>query len=318
MNQADLLPENKARVAKLMARAIATLGLDLSGLTVLTEVGTKAFMTTPMIAASRAWAQELGCADAFAPTARRPIEVAGAVDIVTNLRFVRPIDAHLIAALKPTAAISLMWEPWEFREEDLDLPACRARGVAIAGTPETHEDLQIFHYLGATAVKLLLEAEIEVVRSVVGVIGSPPFLAPVQDAVAAMGATVRIVDPFDRTASWDDLDAVVVAEHTDRRMLIGEGGLDPARVSHAVIVHICGAIDADKLAACGVRVHPPTPASVGYMTVTTGHAGPRAVVDLHAAGLKVGATVARARLAGLDVEAAVCAAVESGYGLPLP
>ncbi len=53
----------------------------------------------------------------------------------------------------------------------------------------------------------------------------------------------------------------------------------------------------------------------GYMTVTTDHVGPRPVVDLHAAGLKVGEMAVRCRRAGLDAAAVARSVVASGLAL---
>ena len=58
--------------------------------------------------------------------------IAGA-DIVTNLGFVRPIDEPLLSKLGPQAVVSLMWETWEHRPEELDRDACKRLGIANTG-----------------------------------------------------------------------------------------------------------------------------------------------------------------------------------------
>ena len=51
------------------------------------------------------------------------------------------------------------------------------------------------------------------------------------------------------------------------------------------------------------------------MTVTTAYMGPRAVVDLHAAGLKVGEIVVNNIRKGMSVDDAKLDAVKSGIAL---
>jgi hypothetical protein len=51
------------------------------------------------------------------------------------------------------------------------------------------------------------------------------------------------------------------------------------------------------------------------MTITTAYAGPRPVIDLHAAGLKAGGEVVRARRLGLDISSAIEESVRNGFGL---
>jgi hypothetical protein len=84
------------------------------------------------------------------------------------------------------------------------------------------------------------------------------------------------------------LDAVVLAEHRDRRTLIGgETGvpIDVLEQSGAVLAHIAGAIEDPH---SRLHKYPPGDALRGRMTVTTDVVGPRPVVDLHTAGLSVG------------------------------
>ena len=113
-----------------------------------------------------------------------------------------------------------------------------------------------------------------------------------------------LVDPAEPGwASRDDVgdflagaDAVVLAEHRNDEMLIaGPTGLDLAtlRASGAPVVHLSGAVDDDLLLTAGVAKVPPGSFPPGRMTVTTGHVGPRPVIDLHVAGLEVGEALVR-------------------------
>ena len=51
-----------------------------------------------------------------------------------------------------------MFEAWEFREADLDLAACRDRGIRVAAVNERHPDVGVFPFLGPLCVRLLADA----------------------------------------------------------------------------------------------------------------------------------------------------------------
>ena len=70
------------------------------------------------------------------------------VDILTNTGFLRPINKKLIKALTPKCVIPLMWEPWEFRPEEIDIDACVERGIKVYGTNEADPRLKTMDYIG--------------------------------------------------------------------------------------------------------------------------------------------------------------------------
>jgi len=338
------IPGNLPRCRQLIERSIHTLGLDLRGLTVLTEAASGYYALTPFIAvlagADRVLALTRDSRYATADEVCRftealqgqwgfavPVEILRSrddpriseADVVTNCGFVRPLDAAFLQRLKSTAAIPLMWETWEFRPEDLDLPACRRLGIPVLGTNEHCPELEIFTYIGHVALKLLYEMGFEAFRSRVLVLGSGEFVGQVQSLLERAGAEVgrlspgswQLSDPQARRL-WQSAEALVVVEYHTRRMLIGAGGeITPQQLSalnpHLAIAHICGGADRAGLDALGFPCHPAVFAPAGYMSVATDYVGPRPLIDLHAAGLTVGAHLARARLRGLSAAAAEAA-----------
>ncbi|MEJ5197352.1 MAG: hypothetical protein WHX53_00370, partial [Anaerolineae bacterium] len=105
----------------------------------------------------------------------RRLELFAAADIITNLGFVRPIDAAAVAAMKPTAVVPLMCEGWEIRPGDVDLEACRARGIPVIATNEDYPGLEVFAYSGWLALKMLFDAQIEVHKSRLAVVSGDKF-----------------------------------------------------------------------------------------------------------------------------------------------
>jgi hypothetical protein len=303
-----------------MDEAIEQFELDLTGIAVLTETASGPFVVTPLIAAraggsvvavtrdsrhararevcdyTLAWARRLGVADAINIHVGQGADRAADADLVTNLGFVRPIDAAFVARMKAGTVVSLMCEPWEVRPEDADVAACHAAGKPVLGTDERDPRVETFRFVGMLALKLLLELEIEVLSSRIVVVSSDPFATPTVQLLRDLGAAVTLADVTAGADLRDELitdacreaDAVVVAEHRDRRTVLGGATglrLDVLEAAGAVVAHIAGAVDDPEER---LRKHPGGRAVPGYMTMTTDVLGPRPVIALHAAGLRVG------------------------------
>jgi hypothetical protein len=99
---------------------------------------------------------------------------------------------------------------------------------------------------------------------------------------------------------------MIIAEHKSSQLLLGKGGLIEFDSIHKFnpmqkIGVICGNVCEFGLRKSGLQFCPQTIAPVGHLSYQPYLMGPRPVLDLYAAGLKVGETMARARLAGLSV-----------------
>jgi hypothetical protein len=326
---------NKQRCFRLIENAINSFELDLSGFNVLTEAATGHYSLTPLIAS-------LAGADSVLALTRnsrfgsedqvhqilselstdygaKRIEIGvdrkhpeiGKADIVTNLGFVRPLDFSLLSQLRQHASVSLMWEPWEFRESDVDLSACQSLGIPILGTNEDDERLQTGRYVGHLAVKLLFEMNVEILKSRVLVCGSGKFGRHTVQTLKALGAEIYYVNSEsgmtmaapEAKSFLASTDAIVFCEHVRRDCLMGPSGdicpTDLYEINGSIIlIHICGCVDVTSIRDSGLTVNPSTPAEFGFMTVATDYLGPRPLIDLHVAGLLVGQNLASARRTG--------------------
>ena len=329
---------NIKRIEKLIGDAIDTYNLDLSGLTVFTEAASGNYVVTPLIAAlagsdrvfaitrdsrygkaadvrefTLELAQRWGVGDRIEIVSNKIPSTLSQVDIVTNLGFVRPIDKNIITHLKPTAVLPLMWETWEFREADLDLSECRRVGITVLGTNEREVGLDLFTYVGYLAVKLAFELEIEIYRSKVVVVGSGVFGESCVKAFDKLEADIKYIDlaagasleTESAKSTLRDADLVVLVEHRNPVCLIGSEGqiaVDEllALSPHVSIVHIAGNINREEIDNATIPCLPKKSAAPGYMSVTTDYLGPKPVIALHTAGLKVGEAMARTRLAGFN------------------
>jgi hypothetical protein len=240
-------------------------------------------------------------------------ELIGNADIITNLGFVRPIDANFLKRLKKTAVIPLMWETWEFRDEDIDLEECRRLQIPVLGTNEHYPKLRTFEYMGHLALKLIYHLDVEIFLTKIMILGSGEFAEQIVSTLASVGAESVLIrtDIKGQLASsttreyFRDADAIVIAEPSDRRAIIGpEGEISFEEIvkinPSLAVVHICGVIDQEELKISKLRYLPSRLARPGHMSVTTDHLGPKPLVNLHTAGLKVGEAMARARFKGLN------------------
>jgi hypothetical protein len=307
---------NPRRLVYLMRQAIDCLKLDLSGLAVLTEAASGPFAVTPVLASlagarcvtaltadsryasasevvtqTRALESLCGVEPAAILTKRSPDLFADA-DIITNLGFVRPIDRRAVAAMKPTAVVPLMCEAWEVRAEDVDLHACREKGIAYAGTNEDFPGLEIFAYSGWLALKLLFEAGIEMHKARILIVSTDKFGRVIRNRLAENGLKARLVPALSREVV-QGCDVIIVADYTRSDPILGPRGDLTGRqlerfAPHVTVVQFAGRVDAEGLSAAGMTVYPEGPLPAHRMAKTLAYLGPRPAVELHAAGLKVG------------------------------
>lgn len=279
-----------------------------------------------IIATTRQLADAFDVGDVIECVDRRSHQHLARADIVTNSGHVRPIDRDLIDALKPTAVIPLMWETWEFRESDFDLVLCRERGILVLGTNEQAVPCDMRQFIGLSGLKLLLELGYD--GGAVLVLGNSPLPgAALIDTFRRLGLKVTWVSddpsadmPYCNLASHfaalgSEYTHLLVAEHLNSTLLLGSGGL----LDFALIVSInpglqigvmCGNIDTIGLRASGLRFLPELIAPFGFMSYQPAALGPRPVLTLYAAGLKVGEQMARARLLGQEPSQAAYTAIQ--------
>ena len=331
---------NPARLVRLMAEAIERCELDLDGAVVLTEAASGAYAVTPVLAAlagaevvavtrSTRYGSAAEIAQKTLDLARRadlpagslriveekPADVTGRADVVTNSGHVRPIDAAMVDRLKPTAVIPLMYESWEYRAADVDLAACRRRGIAVAGTNERHPAVDVFSFLGVMAVRLLHEAGIAVYRSRLLVLCDNPFRPFIVSGLEGAGASVDVATTVTGPVRGG-YDAVLVANHPTKRPIIGtdEATVIADKWPGAVVAQYWGDVDRDALAWAGVSFWPRESPGLGHMGVLPSAVGPEPIIRLQSGGLKVGEILWRSRTAGASPEESVATVEQCGFG----
>lgn len=341
---------NPRRVCRLIQRCIDTWRLDLSGLTVLTEAASGYYTVTPVLAAmagaekvlaltadsrfakadevvaqTRALEKLCDVQDRVDILTRRSMDLFAAADVVTNMGFVRPIDAEAIAAMKSTAVVSLMYHAWEKRDSDVDVEACRDRGILLMGTDEQTFSLNVFGYCGTLCQAMLFDAGLEVRTNRIVVVSSDRFGPVLYASLLGAGAEVVLIPPArlaERPEVLSGCDAVVLADYAFPGPIIGpDSPLSSSTLSRlagdAVVIQFVGGADTDELAQYGLRAEPSVALPPKQMGRTFAHLGPKPVVDLIGAGVKVGEVMARARLAGLGIAEATARAMETSPAEPV-
>lgn len=310
------------RLVGLMKAAIGRLGLELTGHTVLTEAATGAYAVTPVLAAlagarvfalanetryasadeidktTFALAQIAGVRDRIELVYEKSPAILSEVDIVTNSGQVRPIDKAMTSFLKNSSVIPLMYEAWEYRAADVDLDACRSRGVAVAGTNERHPAVDVFPFLGPLAVRELHDAGIAVHGCHIVSLCDNDFAPFIRTGLQSCGAKVSQTRHLTPQVLASHCDAILVAlKPGDGPVLTAaDAELLSKYAPGTAVVQYWGDIDRTALTHAHVPVWPPQEPMPGHMAVLLSAVGPEPIVRLQAGGLKVGEVLAR----GLD------------------
>ncbi len=348
------------QVLRLARRAVERHRLDLRGLRVLTEAATGYRRVTPVIAALAGADEVYAVGRDSAQAARRDAEaqtaylaeLAGvqdrvrlfttrlqaplaAVDLVTDLPGVRPVDEAILRNVSSTAAVSLMRGAARWHPADVDVAACRRLGIAVAGVDE--DAIGLYRYLPMAVVRGLLEAGVELVGASVTVAGEGPGYPYVVRALAQLGAHVYVAAPesagriglYGGEKSGDQLgedavlgrlaecDGLVLCPASGDERWVGPGAaVDAARLAeaapHLAVVTVDAQADGRSIAAAGLRCAPAGGPDAPFELL------PQPLVELAAAGLKVAEVMARARQRGSSPLAAEQLAAAEVHADQLP
>jgi hypothetical protein len=324
--------ENPSRVRRLIEDSIDSLKLDLSGFTVFTEAASRNYVVTSIIAAmsgakvyaltadspygyakdvkdlTYAFAKFCNVRDSIEVIFEKNVNAIASADIVTNLGFVRPIDASFVGMMKELAVVSYMYEAWEYRQEDVDIAACRSKNIPVMATNEEIGN-SVFSFCGNLCLKMLFQSEIEVYESRIAVVSRDKFGRVIEKYLKAIGSDVHLIADLrseDAKNHLDDIDALVVADYNEKGVLVGS---DNAQISAAnlrklsekvSIIQFAGDVDIEELNRFQIPYYPSKRVGKNRMGMTLADLGPKPVIELHSAGLKVGEALARARRRGLS------------------
>lgn len=335
MKPAKINPQfNPVNALKLANKAVFYHRLNLSGAVVLTESSNGNYAIGPVIAAlagaKKVYALIKKSKYSSVTEAKRDLDallkiypgrgcikivydktkaVFGDCDIITNTGLLRPIDKKTVNWMKGTGVVPLMYEPWEFRKQDIDLSACRKRGIAVLGTNETKAGREIFGLAGELCLKQLLAAGIKIKGSRILVVQDSKFGPPICKTLKINGARVMNSSPALAKHRIRNLDVIVVAANPKSGPIIGKNGyIDPkilkVRSPKVIVAQFYGEINRDDLRKAAIKYFPVSDPGPGHMGVTFGAFDPEPLVYLFTAGLKVAQILWSARISGLTVKEA--------------
>lgn len=296
-------------IIEIIVESIKLLDLDLCGLTVFTEAGSGHYLYTPLISAlagaERTYAMikdsRYGKKEDIADHLRRKMAelsiddnkvfilhekeppAINRSDIITNLGFVRPINKGFIDCMKKRSVISLMCEAWEYRKEDVDIDYANDKGIPVVAVNEEDDRIRIMDYVGLLAEKKAGEIA---PGARVALFGSDKFTKKIEERT---GWDVFGVDMFDRLISEiERYDVIVLSHHSvDNSPFFDTHNLE--KVKDKTFIQIAGGlIDFQHAIKEGISVFPERDVKPGYMGWTLAELGPKPVIHLHTAGLKVG------------------------------
>jgi len=336
----------KERKRKIVREAIEKFELDFSGLTVFTEAATGNYLYTSIMAALA------GAENVFAVTSdseycskeeirEQTLEEASKLevndkitvlfekdqgclsrsDIVTNSGFVRPITREIISYMKPTAVIPLMWSATELRPQEIDLQACREKGIVVLGTNENHPKLNLLASSGFKICKILFEKGFSVYGDKLLLIGSGDVCnLPTEFFINNKVSIDRVAfdnDIPEKQRSFirnreevlknlGSYDAIIVNELRYNIDIISNEGFIPVKLFKKAnpfiqIIHVTGSINKDDILREGLELYPKHTRPFGYMSISSDYLGPRCTLGLNAASLKVAEVASRCRLKGMSV-----------------
>ena len=325
-------------------KTIKRLELDLQGKVVLTEAATGPYMVTALIAslsgAEKVFAftkstkygsaefvfsqykplmeewgiKNIELIDQLAPT------VISQCDIITNSGHLRPLDQSILRHMKPNSVISLMYEKWEFRDEDIDLDYCKKNNIPIAVLNERHKDVDVFNYLGDMAMKLIFDANLCLYNNKFILLCNNQFgpfiaktlskvcqlgvIAPSSDKALYEGHSIDWLSDFPEIKISDeyrDAKAVLFTAYPFDKSWIGDSGapitLDELirQINDPLILRYAGDMDTQSAIKLNVPYYPLDVKS-GHMGILPSEIGPDPIMRLQAGGLKAAECVLAGQL----------------------
>jgi len=324
--------KNPYRVKKIMEDVIASYRLNLDNLVVFTEAASKNWVVTPIIAAlagakvfavtydskygsfkqvkdyTDCFAEFCGVEENISVINDKNQKIINQANIITNLGFVRPINKSLIEMMNERAVIPLMYESWEFRDSDLDIKSCEENGILVMATNEEAPELNLFKYCGLLCLKMLFKLDLEVNGNNILIVSSDKFGIKLSTFLRAQGAKVKLIKSFKNYTNQEELseyDTIIIADYISKGVIIGD---DTAQINsdrineNTSIIQFAGDVDIHRLKKAKIPFYPKKRLGNSRMGMTFADLGPKPLIELNSAGLKVGELMARARLRGMTVD----------------
>lgn len=231
-------------------------------------------------------------------------------DIITNSGSLRPIADEFIVQCPNSCVLSLMFEEWEYREQDFSLTTCKQNNIRVVGVNERHPQVDVFGYLGDMVIRLIQDAGKTPYRNSFIVVGNNDFVPYLLQPLTAAAARVGVFAPsnyklkieqlgaqylgefasFQILPEWESTEAVIYtgAPFTHVRWHESDSlrASELSKLNAPVLLRFAGDIDEKHLATNNVTFYPSAVAS-GHMGIIPSQIGWDPILRLQAGGLKV-------------------------------
>ena len=231
-------------------------------------------------------------------------------DVITNSGSLRPILDEYLTRCKSTCVLTLMFEAWEYREQDFRLETCKKKGIQVGGVNERHPDVDVFGYLGDMVIRLIQDAGITPYRNKFLVVGNNDFvpymlkplvhaaqrvgvftLAKYKQEISELGAEyLGEFDAFNVSKDWESSEAVVYtgspftqARWTNEDVLKAK---ELQKLAKPLLLRFAGDIDETALQKNQIACYPAVVPS-GHMGIIPSQIGWDPILRLQTGGLKV-------------------------------
>ena len=307
---------------------ISLLNLNLEGFEILTEVGSGLYNYMPLIpllaGAQRvmAWTRDsrFGTASEVIKNCQEVAQVLPnfnkiefyignlneqhlrQADLITNSALLRPLDQSKLMYVKDSTVIPLMFEAWEARKEDVDIGYCNRRGIKVAGTNESHHELDVFTQVGHLALKMAFEAGYEIYGNKILIWSDDDFGQVIKEKFLMLDAAdVIVTTDFEKlTQLIPTLDFVFISDYDEERSYNDSTffNLDRLRKlnQNFGIIHLFGEIDSLTLRDKGFNIYPPDNGIGKNMSRTLSYLGIEPFFSLMVGGFKVGEHLLRGNM----------------------
>lgn len=311
--------KNILRSIELIKKSIDFNKLDFKGLTIFTEAASGEYIYTPIIAAmagaekvyaktndSKYASKEEVKRDTFLLAklckVENKVEIVfdkekiNEADVITNLGFVRPIDKNTIDMMKKDAVISYMCESWEVREEDVDINYCKKKDIHIMGTNEEYLGLDVFNFSGPLCLKMLFDSGLEIYKNKIVILSNDKFGKVIFEQLTKITDDVNLINDINNQNKKiiRNADVLIIADYTEKKYFIGKtkayiSAKELKDLSRFItVLQFAGNVDLEDLKENNIKYYPEYKVGSFRMGKTLAHIGPKPVIDLHCAGLKVG------------------------------
>jgi len=231
--------------------------------------------------------------------------------------------------MKDTAVISLMWEPWEYRESDLDLSYCWKKGIAILGVNEDNEILNIMKYVENLIEKIIIINNLKLKNKKIILIAENKsahyMIKPLQlfsnsvffvsQSMASQlknwGANVvgsTLSDPSVEDFLKDS-DLIIINSHPMKSMILGGNGYDIKKLKkispNVEILVFFGNVDFDEIKKQEIKCYPDSSPFSEHMEWNLDILDFKPTVELCVLGLKAVESLSKDRKLGIDAKTCI-------------